>query len=511
MTHPPLPPATPTARLVVADTRPTAVATEALVVALAPGRGRAAKPEVVTPGLTAAVRTRLMEAFAAVGATGKAGEVTRIPGGGSIAAPLVVGLGLGDANKQANPEAVRRAVGDGVRALAGTRRIALALPLADDSALLTVAIAAQLAAYDHVAFRASSRKGRKAPVSSITILVPEAPSAETKKLTKDVTAVATAVNLTRDLINTPPNALPPAGLAAAAQAAVEGLPVDVRIWDEEDLTREACGGILAVGQGSANGPRLVRLGYNPEGATAHLALVGKGITFDTGGISIKPASNMDEMKSDMAGAAAVIGAVRAIATLGLPIRVTGWVPTAENMPSGTAQRPGDVITIRGGTTVEVLNTDAEGRLVLADAIVLAAEESPDLIIDIATLTGAARVALGARTSGVMSNDDAARAAVCVAADEAGEAMWPMPLPDDLRASLDSGTADIANIGDRLGGMLSAGVFLREFVPAGQAWVHLDIAGPAFNDKTPFGYTPKGGTGTGVRTFVQIAAEMAGPR
>jgi len=181
------------------------------------------------------------------------------------------------------------------------------------------------------------------------------------------------------------------------------------------------------------------------------------------------------------------------------------------MPSGSAQRPGDVITIHGGTTVEVLNTDAEGRLVLADALVLAAAESPDLIIDIATLTGAARVALGSRIAGVMANDDAARAAVCVAADEAGEAMWPMPLPDDMRGSLDSATADLANIGDRFGGMLSAGLFLREFIPTGQAWVHLDVAGPAFNDKGAFGYTPKGATGAGVRTFVQIAAEMADPR
>ncbi len=296
-------------------------------------------------------------------------------------------------------------------------------------------------------------------------------------------------------------------LAAAAAAAVEGLPVTVTIWDELDLVRDGCGGILAVGQGSANPPRLTRLEYAPEGATAHLALVGKGITFDTGGISIKPAANMDQMKSDMAGAAAVIGAVRAIATLGLPVRVTGWVPSAENMPSGTAQRPGDVITIYGGTTVEVLNTDAEGRLVLADALGLAAKEKPDLIIDIATLTGAAVVALGQRTAGVMGNDDAARAAVCAAAADAGEAVWPMPLPDDLRAALDSGTADIANIGDAKGGMLSAGVFLREFVPAGQAWVHMDIAGPAFNDKGAYGYTPKGATGCGVRTFVQVAAEL----
>jgi leucyl aminopeptidase len=497
---------TPTARIALADTKPAAAAADALVVALAPGRGR--KPEVIAPGVTAAVRTRLAESFAAVGATGKAGEATRIPGGSGIKAPIVVGIGLGDAAKQADAESVRRAVGEAVRSLAGTRRVALALPVADDDALLTIAVAALLAAYDHVAYRSTSRKGRKAPVQSVTVLLPGAPTAEQKQAVKDVAAVAAGVNLTRDLVNTPPNALPPSVLAAAAAAAVDGLPVSVTIWDELDLVRDGCGGILAVGQGSANPPRLTRLDYAPEGATAHLALVGKGITFDTGGISIKPAANMDQMKSDMAGAAAVIGAVRAIATLGLPVRVTGWVPSAENMPSGTAQRPGDVITIYGGTTVEVLNTDAEGRLVLADALGLAAQEKPDLIIDIATLTGAAVVALGQRTAGVMGNDDDARSAVCAAAADAGEAVWPMPLPDDLRATLDSGTADIANIGDAKGGMLSAGVFLREFVPAGQAWVHMDIAGPAFNDKGAYGYTPKGATGCGVRTFVQVAAELA---
>jgi leucyl aminopeptidase len=497
---------TPTARIALADTKPAAMVTDALVVALSPGRGK--KAEVIAPGLTAAVRTRLAEAFTAVGATGKAGEVTRIPGGGGLKAPIVVGLGLGDAAKQADAESVRRAVGEAVRSLAGTRRIALALPLADDDALLTVSIAALMSAYDYVSFRNASKKDRKAPVHSITVLLPAAPTPEQKQAVKEVTAVASAVNLTRDLVNTPPNALTPSVLAASAVLAVDGLPIDVTIWDELDLVRDGCGGILAVGQGSANAPRLTRLQYAPEGATRHLALVGKGITFDTGGISIKPAANMDEMKSDMAGAAAVIGAVKAIAELALPIRVTGWVPSAENMPSGTAQRPGDVITIYGGKTVEVLNTDAEGRLILADALGMAAQDKPDLIIDIATLTGAAVVALGPRTAGVMGNDDDARTAVCDAAEAAGEAMWPMPLPDDLRAGLDSGTADIANIGDRMGGMLSAGVFLREFVPADQAWVHVDIAGPSFNDKGAYGYTPKGATGSGVRMFVQIAAEMA---
>ncbi len=499
---------TPTARIVLADSKPHTAAADALVIAVAPARGK--KVEILSPGLSAAVRTRLAEALQAMGATGKAGEVVRLPSGSGISAPVVVGLGLGDEAARADAETVRRAVGDAIRGLAGTRRVAMALPLTDDDALLTVAIAAQLAAYDFVAFRSASKKGRKAPVHSVTLLLPEAPTAEQKQAVKDVTTVAAAVNLTRDLVNTPPNALPPAALADAAVAAVEGLPVDVTVWDETELAREGCGGILAVGQGSANPPRLARLSYAPEGATTHLALVGKGITFDTGGISIKPAANMDEMKSDMAGAAAVIGAVAAIARLGLPVRVTGWVPTAENMPSGTAQRPGDVITMYGGRTVEVLNTDAEGRLILADAIGMAAEDKPDLLIDVATLTGAQVVALGTRTAGVMANDDGARMAVVDAAGAAGEAMWPMPLPDDLRAALDSSTADIANIGDRMGGMLSAGVFLREFVPAGQKWVHVDIAGPSHNAKGAYGYTPTGGTGCAVRTFVQIAAEMATP-
>ncbi|MBK9740625.1 MAG: leucyl aminopeptidase [Actinobacteria bacterium] len=497
---------TPTPKITLVDTKPAATVTDALVVAIAPVRGR--KIEVISPGLSPASRTRLAEAFTAVGATGQSGEVLRLPGGGTFKAPTIVGLGLGSAAQQKDPELVRRAVGNAIRTLSGIRRVALALPLADLEGLLTVAIAGQLAAYEFVAFRSATSGGKNASTRSITIVLESPPTAEQKHAIKEITAVATAVNLTRDLVNTPPNALPPAALAEAASSAVEGLPVTVTIWDENDLLRDGLGGILAVGQGSANPPRLARMEYAPEGAVAHLALVGKGITFDTGGISIKPAANMDEMKADMAGAAAVIGAVRAIAALAIPVRVTGWIPTAENMPGGGAQRPGDVITMYGGTTVEVLNTDAEGRLVLADALVMAAAEKPDLIIDAATLTGAQRVALGSRTAAVMANDDAAREAVCAAAGRAGEDVWPMPLPADLRSTLDSSTADIANLGDRLGGMLSAGIFLKEFVPTGQAWVHMDIAGPAFNEKGPYGYTPKGGTGAAVRTFVQVAGQMA---
>jgi leucyl aminopeptidase len=279
--------------------------------------------------------------------------------------------------------------------------------------------------------------------------------------------------------------------------------------DEKALRKGGYGGILGVGQGSANPPRLVRIGYTHPRAKRTIALVGKGVTFDSGGISIKPSNAMETMKSDMAGAAAVVAALTAIARLGLRLNVTGWVPTAENMPSGAAIRPGDVLTMYKGKRVEVLNTDAEGRLILADAITRASEESPDLIIDAATLTGAQLVALGQRTAGVMSNDDDLRTRIVDAAGRAGELMWPMPLPPELRKSIDSDVADIVNTGDRYGGMLVGGVFLREFVGEGIPWAHLDVAGPAYNTVDAWGYTPKGGTGIPVRTFVQFAEDEAG--
>jgi leucyl aminopeptidase len=252
----------------------------------------------------------------------------------------------------------------------------------------------------------------------------------------------------------------------------------------------------------------VRITYTAPRAKRHLVLIGKGITFDSGGLSLKPAASMEWMKADMGGAAAVIAAMTAIARLGPAVNVTGWAPMAENMPSGSAQRPSDVLRIYGGRTVEVLNTDAEGRLILADAIVRASEDKPDLIVDIATLTGAQMVALGSRTAAIMANDDEVREGVFAAATSAGEQMWPMPLPPELRKSLDSPVADIANMGDKYGGMLVAGLFLQSFVGEGLRWAHLDIAGPAFNESAPHGYTPKGGTGAGVRTLVRLAEEMA---
>ena len=485
--------------LTMTTSKPATIAADALLVPLTPGRGK--KVTVLGSGLTPAQKAKIAETLQAVGATAKAGETTIIPAPTGVKASVIVGVGLGDRAKDRGGEQMRRAYGNAVRSLSGKRKAAVLPPDDDPSTVASVAIATRLAAYSFGNFKTEPAS----PLESIAIVTG---STALRPVISRAETIGDAVAYARDLINTPPNALAPADLVQAAKDAVADLPVKVKIWDEKALESDGCGGILGVGNGSSRPPRLAKMTYKPRGVKAHLALVGKGITFDTGGISIKPAANMDEMKADMSGAAAVIAAVQAIAALELPIAVTGWVPAAENMPSGTAQRPGDVLTTYGGKTVEVLNTDAEGRLILADALGMAAEESPDLIVDVATLTGAQRIALGSRTAGVMANDDDAREQVIDAADAAGEAMWPMPLPDDLRASLDSATADIANIGDRMGGMLSAGVFLKEFLPDGQPWVHIDIAGPAYNDKGAYGYTPKGGTGAAVRTFVELAENMS---
>jgi leucyl aminopeptidase len=322
--------------------------------------------------------------------------------------------------------------------------------------------------------------------------------------------VAQSVALARDLGNLPANLLAPEGLADRALSESAGTGIEVTILDEVELAAQGFGGILGVGKGSVNPPRLVRLGWNPPGATKTVALVGKGITFDSGGLSLKPSVGMEYMKIDMAGAAAVLATVIAAARLELPIAVTGWLTIAENMPSAAATRPTDVLTMYGGKRVEVLNTDAEGRLVLGDALVRAGEESPDIMIDIATLTGGQIVALGQRTTGLMGNDDALLTALQAAGTAAGEPMWPMPMPPEIRKGLDSQVADLLNVpagGNRDGHMLVGGIFLKEFVGDGIAWGHLDIAGPAWNAGEPYGFTPRGATGVMVRTLVTLLENM----
>ena len=458
------------------------------------------------PALPDDVRIALEKSLEALGATGKLGEITRIPGAGLVKARMIVAVGLGDV-RILDYEKARRIAGAALRSLAGSASVAIVVTAPDGPRVEAMAEGALLGNYAFHAFRGASAASQPTPVQRILITGDPKDKDQAAALAR-AEIIAEAVNYARDLVNTPPSALPPEEIAQQAIEAVRKLPVGVEVWDEESLARDEFGGILAVGQGSANPPRLIRMEYAPKGAKRSIALIGKGVTFDSGGLSLKPPKAMETMKCDMSGAAAVIAAMAAIARLKPKVRVVGWIPTVENMPGGRAQRPGDVITIHGGRTVEVLNTDAEGRLILADAIVAASQEGPDLIIDAATLTGAAVVALGDRTSGIMANDDDLRVAVYETSKRAGETMWHMPIPEESRGTLDSPIADIKNIGDSKGGMLSAAAFLREFVPEGQPWAHLDIAGPAFNEGGPYGYTPKGGTGAAVRTFIQAAEDVA---
>ncbi|WP_087510217.1 leucyl aminopeptidase [Cellulomonas iranensis] len=487
------------------STDPARLDVEAVVVAVRP-QGTSVIP-VDADWLPAELARQITQDGTRLGVTGAADEVRRLPGTGLTAATLVL-TGLGDATVDAatpeGAEALRRAAGAATRELAGLASVALALPTPDAAAVGAVAEGALLGAYAFGRYHEQD-----APVARVEVVTPRVRDKAAKAALARAEVLAAAVHATRDLVNTAPNDLYPAAFADAAKAAVKASGakgLKVTVLDEKALLAGGYGGIMGVGQGSARPPRLVKVAYAPSRATGHVALVGKGITFDSGGISIKPAAGMEAMKSDMAGAAAVLHTVVAAAQLGLPVAVTGWLCLAENMPSGTAQRPSDVITIRGGKTVEVLNTDAEGRLVMADGLVAAVEEKPDLVVDIATLTGAQMVALGHRVSAVMGTD-AARAELVDAAHGAGEQFWPMPLPADLRAGLKSKVADLANIGDRFGGMLTAGIFLQEFVGS-TPWAHLDVAGPAFNERSAFGYTPVGGTGVGVRTLLRLLEQRA---
>ena len=508
----------PLTTVTLSRSKPSGLKVDALVVGVAKGPDGV----VLAPGsedVDKAFKGRLAATVEALGGTGAAGEVTKVSAQGATTAPVVVAVGLGappapvgrgrSATTTYDGEVLRRAAGAASRALVGTGKVGLALPTDSPETVAAVAEGALLGAYAFRRYRVASKAAHKDPVGAFTLLTDSPRDRATKAGVARAGTVVTAVHLARDLVNTPPLDQPPAQLAADAVTAAKAAGVSVEVFDEKALKKGGYGGILAVGQGSSRPPRLVKLSYKAGRGKVHLALVGKGITFDSGGLSLKPPAAMEWMKADMGGAAAIIAAITAIAQLGIEVNVTAWAAIAENMPSGSAQRPSDVITIYGGKTVEVLNTDAEGRLVLADGIVRAGEDKPDLIVDVATLTGAQLVALGSRTSGVMSNDDGLRDVIIAAAGAAGEQMWPMPLPPELRPAMDSQVADIANMGDKYGGMLTAGLFLKEFVPDGMRWAHLDVAGPAWNESAPHGYTAKGGTGHPVRTLVRLAEDLAG--
>ncbi|MBV1938039.1 leucyl aminopeptidase [Streptomyces sp. BV286] len=488
---------------------------DAIVVGVAKGTGSKSGGLVVAPGAEAVDKAydgRLAGVLETLGASGGEGEVTKLPAPSGFKAPLVLAVGLGalpEKDDSFSAETLRRAAGVAARALAGTKKAAFALPVTDAADVGSIGEGVLLGAYSFDAYKETGKDGNgakkgKAPLAEAALLGGKPRDKAFKAAVERATAVSEELNRARDLINTPPNDLNPEAFAAVAQAAAKEHGIKVQVLDEKALAKGGYGGILGVGAGSASAPRLVKLSYTSSRAKKHLAFVGKGITYDSGGISLKPAGHNETMKCDMSGAAAVFSAVVAASRLGLEVNVTGWLALAENMPSGSATRPGDVLHMYSGKTVEVLNTDAEGRLVLADALAKASEEKPDAIVDVATLTGAMMLALGNRTFGIMANDDAFRSAVHEAAEEVGEAAWPMPLPEHLKKGMDSPTADIANMGERYGGGLVAGLFLKEFVGEGITWAHLDIAGPAFNEQGPFGYTPKGGTGSAVRTLVRLA-------
>ena len=434
-------------------------------------------------------------------AKGEPGEVVAIPvGRDGVDTVLLAGVGDGSV------AALRKAAAAVVRRSKGAESVSTSLADGRDAdAVRAVAESLVLASYSFT--RKSAPKPTKLTRATLVTDDPAADAAVAR-----ARATAEAVAFARDLANTPSLEKTPAWFVDQVVRHARGRALEAKIWDVDDLRRDGFGGILAVGRGSARPPRLLRLDYSPSRSRTHVVLIGKGITFDSGGLSLKPNEGMTTMKTDMSGGAAVVGVMSALQALQIDLRLTALVPLAENMPGADATRPGDVITHYGGRTSEVLNTDAEGRLVLADAIAYATTQlKPDVIVDIATLTGAATLGLGKRHGALYATTDRLRQSLAAAGDAGGERLWPMPIVDDYRDALDSPVADLRNIADQRkhysGGSIIAALFLREFLTppgsttAAPAWAHLDVAGPARADSDEDDVT-KGATGFGVRALLR---------
>jgi leucyl aminopeptidase len=480
--------------------------TDAVVIGIVrTGNGPEAAPGGA--GVAGAYGRRFAALLSSLGFTGARNELARVPAAGVLRAPLLVLVGLGDADG-VTPPVVREAAGAAARSLSEAGSVTLALPAPDATHVRAVAEGFLLGGYRFDTYKTT--KPGAAP-EDVVILSEVAKQKAAAEALATAQVVASATMLARDWVNTPPGDLtPPLFADAVVAAARPRKDVKAEVLDEQQLVAGGYGGIVSVGQGSSSPPRLVTLRYSPRGAHATLTLVGKGITYDSGGLSIKPSAAMRTMKSDMGGAAAVVAATFAIAELGLPIRVTTLVPMAENMVSGSSTRPGDVVTTYGGKTVEVLNTDAEGRMVLADALALALEGTPDVLVDVATLTGACEMALGDRVGGLFGTEAELVDRTLAAADRAGERFWQLPLLPEMTKKVQtySKVADLMqhNV-DLYGGALYAAAFLREFV-GDRPWLHFDIAGTAFNEKGPYGHVPSGGTGSTVPTLVELAADLS---
>jgi leucyl aminopeptidase len=425
---------------------------------------------------------------------GKTGQVLTLP---HSEAKAVVFVGLGE---EAGFEAIRSGMGNAMRVVKSERAVTNLNLLPVDGATRAVVEGAALGAYQ---FRPYKTEGDPLAVQRLELM-----DGEEGALTDTLIATA-ATNLARDWVNTPALDKAPEDLATRIQAAAEAAGLTVEVWDEQRIVDEKLGALLGVAAGSDRPPRLVIIEHTPEDPAAHLGLVGKGITFDSGGLSIKTAQYMEEMKDDMSGAAVVAAATIAIARLGLPLRITTVIPLTDNAVGGKATRPGDVLRPVAGPTIEVLNTDAEGRLILADGIGIVRRYEPDLIVDVATLTGAAHVALGDKIAAVFASDEDVASSVLTAASRAGEHFWELPLFKDYKKSIESDVADLKNIsGGRYGGAIIAALFLSSYVDD-EKWAHLDIAGPARSRETA-GEHVKGASGVGVRTLVELARSMTAP-
>jgi leucyl aminopeptidase len=425
---------------------------------------------------------------------GKSGQVLTLP---HHEAKAVVFVGLGD---EASYETIRSGVGNAVRVVKTERAVTNLDKIPVDGATRAVVEGAALGGYQ---FRAYKTEGEGLSIETLELI-----EGDEKEL-REALITTEATNLARNWVNTPALDKAPETLAEEMREAAEAAGLTAEVWDQERIIAEKLGALLGVAAGSDRPPRLVVVEYQPESADAHLGLVGKGITFDSGGLSIKTAQYMEEMKDDMSGAAVVVAATTAIARLELPVRVTTVVPLTDNAVGGKATRPGDVLRPVAGPTIEVLNTDAEGRLILADGLGVVRRYEPDLIIDVATLTGAAHVALGDKIAAVFGSDSDVASQVLAAASRAGEHFWEMPLFKEYEKSIESDIADLKNIsGGRYGGAITAALFLSSYVEDAK-WAHLDIAGPARSRETA-GEQVKGASGIGVRTLIELARAMAEP-
>ncbi|MBI2238775.1 MAG: leucyl aminopeptidase [Actinobacteria bacterium] len=470
------------------------------------------------PGVRDVKGVDLLGVYAAAKLKGKKGENLLVPNLGNerLAAKAVLLLGLGKRSK-ATTDTLRRAIGTAAPQLARHESVATTLPQAagrppEDAVQATVE-GLLLGPYRFDRYKSGKKEGapEKPALRTVTVLGPTRwDRRKVRGAIGRAEIVADAVAWTRDLVNTPALDCTPDFLAKQAQEMAKEVGLEVKIWSDAELEKGGFGGVLGVGRGSERPSRLIELKYRGAGAAAPIALTGKGITFDSGGLDLKNAQGMETMKDDMAGAAAMLGVMKAVARLKPRINVIAAIPSAENMPSGSAIRPGDVLRHRGGKTSEVLNTDAEGRLVLADALAYLSESEPRVIIDTATLTGACMIALGHELYGVIGNDRALTRDLLAAGEATGEPGWELPLWEGYKSQIESSVADVQNTGERWGGAITAALFLAEFVD-GTPWAHLDIAGTAFADK-PGDYWPKGATGSPIRAIVHyILGQAARPK